>query len=559
MSVVASPNEIIVNAREIVHLMESILDVSTVSFDENKLPISRMHGLCGDSGAYVGRTALSAYTMLSHPGRSQDLATDDASVDVATAGSASLSFGIDCTFANDAPTPPAGTELPGTINPDFIRTLVDAFIHHCTHEFRFIDFADLQAAFAADHFSPCVLFACALVVVHCPSICGSVKSPWKGLFSSRPESEREDGLIIAEKLYSLALVKWNERRGARASIEGVETKLLQLQYLFTARTNVELAWELSEELMVDVKRLGLHRDPRYYVSAHALSEGADAVAKNLLRSRWAFHNTLLVNRWFCLLTGRPPALRNRDFDTCPPMAPSNSYQSKWRFHLELFDFNISVLGPILEDCTGIRAPPLVVIARHDHAIINWYSRVCARFSDTCLEGIALRMLGLHVRIMLFAPYTTVYAKISQDGVTENYATEAHEADGKFDEAADVLLTLATRQLAGLHDSDAGIPLGRLAWAPHHVLAAGGLLAVESGIRQDNTAKLQRAVEGLGYLRPQPVPNRACELMIRLQEEAAARMATPDLPTLHQIAQWTQQEFIDVPVDPGAAFPVLLSP
>lgn len=251
-------------------------------------------------------------------------------------------------------------------------------------------------------------------------------------------------------------------------------------------------------------------------------------------------------RWYSLLTGRPPALRKRDFDT---LLPVDGQQPRWAFHSHLFEFNVDVLGPILDECTSVHVPPLVTISKHDEALSNWYSKTSARFKDLSLEGVALRLLALHVRVMLFAPYTTPYARISQYGVTQNVEKEQREADKCLGEAAQKLLDIATRQLGHLHNTNK-LLAARLAWAPHHIMAAGGLLAVECTLESDFRAGVQRAIDGVGYLRSlrTPTADRTWTLLTRLKAEADKRLALSALQIPHE----DMEPYINVPVEPGAS-------
>lgn len=148
----------------------------------------------------------------------------------------------------------------------------------------------------------------------------------------------------------------------------------------------------------------------------------------------------------------------------------------------MFAFSRDILGPILDDCAGIRVPPLAVLVAHNQAIEVWDNIAFVG----AVSRISLRALALHVRVMMFAPYTTAFIASSQDRETKDYALDAHEVDRIVVQAADEILDL----IKELRDTP--VAPSAFTWAPFHVLAAsiGGF--VKSTQYDDNKRAIYRA-------------------------------------------------------------------
>ncbi|EJD54034.1 hypothetical protein AURDEDRAFT_157287 [Auricularia subglabra TFB-10046 SS5] len=475
--------EIAKSMRGAIRDVEAVLGVSTFTIRDELLPVSTLHTLADASASFVGKTALSAYTLIPSAPMPAGLGI--------TFNPPIIHF-IDCTFAGEMPTSPKPATLID-LDANLAQILVRKYIQYCTFEFRFTDAASLLTAAFSIHHSARVLFACALALLHAPN-----------------------GAANADNVYRQAVgALWVEERGDAfwTDIASIEAMLLQLQYLFTARTDIEEAWRVAGACARMVHRLGLHRDPRSFLPFVQFNDA------DVERRRWALHNVVLVDRWLALLTGRPPALRNRDHaDVQLPITPAdandrNKTSVQWRFHIEIFAFS-HILGDILTDISSVRALPFHLILEHDARIVAWVTQLNHKYPGTTFEGIELHLYALHARAMLFAPYAPRYAASSQNPLVTD-VDESVQARDVVLQSAKAILSTMTEDLARILRQTA-VPVGRLVWAPHHILVAGGLLATHGDCEQNVAqADLRSALQALEVLRPAPSAERACGLMARL--------------------------------------------
>ncbi|EJD43672.1 hypothetical protein AURDEDRAFT_114698 [Auricularia subglabra TFB-10046 SS5] len=363
-----------------------------------------------------------------------------------------------------------------------LRTTVSWYKDHVVQEFRFATPEVLEGLCHLDPQSPLLLYACAVAFLHTPN--------------------PSDAAHIAPVYFQLAQEQSQRRDsfGAKSGIDTLEALLLQAQYLFSTRGDPEKIWRIAGDCVRLAVSLGLHREARQLA-------GYDADAN---RRRWAMHNSLFLDRWTSFISGRPSALRNREFNTALP----DDGEGKFGTHCELFEF-VRILGDVMEETSSIFAMSYERGEALDQRLreflagtSNAGSNVAGRFNS-----INVRLMGQHVRAMMHKPRIHL-----EDGCEAVQQEEEDRACNFIGDAAKSVIVEAGNIPAK--------PAGRLAWAPHIIEVAAQLLTKHDMSEARNL--LPNAANALSWWEEAPIASSEQKTVDQLLRFVAGNVR-PDMP------------------------------